>query len=155
MLEGLNLVPNQDLYLGLTRRESLMFFSTQQETQISLEKIDGMLSIKGSDLLELSDDRIHTLLNRTSEMSVYTYVKNLISDTNYLRKKNILLISLKSNNKSKNRRMNTDLIVLIQASDAKHFKKFAKSPEVRSKLRVHYNKNSEIHFAKNDYQETN
>ena len=52
-----------------------MFFSTQQETQISLDKIDGMLSIKGSDLLELSDDRIHTLLNRTSEMSVYTYVK--------------------------------------------------------------------------------
>ncbi len=152
LVEGFNLVPNQNVLFGLTRRDSLLLISAQQENQIEIQNIEGMLEIKGKDLLKLSDDRLRLFLNRESTAPVFGNIRNLIQDASNLKNQKVIIISLKPRTEEfHNKRMNNDLIILILAFDCVNFQKFTQSPEIRNKIYI-YNKKIE---KRNDQKDIN
>lgn len=134
---GLNLLPHQDIYLALTRRDSLLFLSKQNEISIKLKDIDNILICKGDKLSDLSHGNINEYLNSSSDITVFNNTCNLLKSNRYLSKKDFVIFSLypKQNNQHKN--WNQGLIILILKQGKGNFKQFVKRPEIRSKVRYY------------------
>lgn len=140
LIEGFDLVPNQNIFMILTRKDSLLFVSEQKDLETALDDIDGILLVKGKKILDLSDNAIKNYLNRASDASVFNNIRNLLKSNRYYAKKYVLLFSLSNKfNRSNNIRRNQDLITLILVHGKANFKHLLKRPEFSSKLRV-YNK---------------
>lgn len=140
LIEGFDLVPNQTIFMILTRKDSLLFISEQKDLEVSLEDIDGILLAKGKSLLNLSDNAIKNYLNRTSDASVFNNIRNLLKTNGYYAKKYVLLFSLNYKyNQTNNIRRNQDLVTLILMQGKANFKHLLKRPEFSRRLRI-YNK---------------
>lgn len=143
LIEGLNLVTNQSVYLVLTRRDDLLFQAEQNEVQINLNDIDGIFITKGFNLIGLSDEDIREFVNRESGDPVFNNIRNLVSNNRHYAKKYVMLVSLKiKENQNHNKRMNQDLIIMLLMHGNNNFKQLIKRPEIRSKVRF-YNKRME------------
>ncbi|MGI6580042.1 MAG: hypothetical protein ACOX3H_07370 [Saccharofermentanales bacterium] len=140
LIEGLNLVSNQNIYLILTRRDDLFFQAEQDEFKINLSEVEGIFITKGQYLLDLTDNEIQAYANRESGKPVFNNVRNLIRNNHNYAHKFVMLISLKLKSEVYyNVRMNQDLIMMVLMHGNNNFRRFIKRPEIRSKVRF-YNK---------------
>lgn len=140
LIEGLNLVSNQNIYLILTRRDDLFFQAEQDEFKINLSEVEGIFITKGQYLLDLTDNEIQDYANRESGKPVFNNVRNLIRNNHNYAHKFVMLISLKLKTEVYyNVRMNQDLIMMVLMHGNNNFRRFIKRPEIRSKVRF-YNK---------------
>ena len=140
LIEGLNLVTNQNIYLILTRRDDLHFKAEQNEFSVNVDEINGIFITKGNNILKLKDDNIRNFLNNESDIPDFTNIRNLIQNNRHYAKKYVMIISLNLNNGTNhNLRMNQDLIIMVLMHGNNSFKQFMKRPEIRSKVR-YYNK---------------
>ncbi|MGB4610559.1 MAG: hypothetical protein WBH77_08070 [Saccharofermentanales bacterium] len=140
LIEGLNLVSNQNIYLILTRRDDLFFQAEQDEFKINLSEVEGIFITKGQYLLDLTDNEIQAYANRESGKPVFNNIRNLIRNNHNYAHKFVMLISLKLKSEVYyNVRMNQDLIMMVLMHGNNNFRRFIKRPEIRSKVRF-YNK---------------
>ncbi|HHT24714.1 MAG TPA: hypothetical protein GXZ76_04225 [Clostridiaceae bacterium] len=140
LIEGLNLVTNQNIYLMLTRRDDLFLKAEQDEFRVNISELDGIFITKGQYLLNLTDNEIKDFVNREAGNPVFNNVRNLIRNNRNYAHKFVILISLKSKSDIYyNIRMNQDLIIMILMHGNNNFRRFIKRPEIRSKVRF-YNK---------------
>lgn len=140
LIEGLNLVTNQNIYLILTRRDDLFFKAEQDEFRVNLSEVDGIFITKGQYLLNLTDKEIKRFANRESGNPFFNHIRNLIRNNRNYAHKFVILISLKSKDDIYyNVRMNQDLIIMLLMHGNNNFRRFIKRPEIRSKVR-YYNK---------------
>ncbi|NLJ70187.1 MAG: hypothetical protein GX328_01810 [Clostridiaceae bacterium] len=138
LIEGFNLVTNQNIYLILTRRDDLYFQAEQDEFKISLSDVDGIFITKGQYLLNLADNEIKNFVNREFNNPVFNNIRNLIRNNHNYAKKFVMLISLKLNDEIyHNVRMNQDLIIMVLMHGTNNFRRFIKRPEIRSKVRFY------------------
>ncbi|HHU54182.1 MAG TPA: hypothetical protein GXZ43_08975 [Clostridiaceae bacterium] len=140
LIEGLNLVTNQNIDLILTRRDDLFFQAEQDEFKINLTEVDTIFITKGQYLLNLTDSEINNFVNRESGYPVFNYIRNLIRNNRNYAQKFVIFVSLKLKNEFiYNVRMNQDLIIMILMHGNNNFRRLIKRPEIRSKVRF-YNK---------------
>ncbi|NLM19414.1 MAG: hypothetical protein GX217_05260 [Clostridiaceae bacterium] len=140
LIEGLNLVTNQNIYLILTRRDDLFLKAEQDEFKVNLSEVDGIFVTKGQYLLNLTDNEIKDFVSRESGKPVFNNIRNLIRNNRNYAHKFVMLISLKLKSEVYyNVRMNQDLIIMILMYGNNNFRRFIKRPEIRSKVRF-YNK---------------
>ncbi len=133
LISGFDLVPNQDIFLALTRRDNLVFIAEQNEIIVKLNDVEGILITKGQNLQNASDDYLKKLLNRNSATKDFDYIRSLISKNKYYQKRTIVIFSLE-NKDNKNIRWSRDLVMLLINQGNKNFQQFLKRPEVRKKV---------------------
>lgn len=140
--EGFDLVPNQYIYLGLTRKDTLAFLTEQKQITISIEDIEGILLSKGSVISYLSDFSLKKLLNRNSKANVFLNIQNLIQKNIFLKSKYFLMMSLSNKyNTNHNIRWTQDLVILKSLNRYHYMINFMKRPEIRSKAMIYTAKN--------------
>lgn len=145
-IDGLNLIPHQNIYLALTRRDSLLFVSEQKEVSIDLENIENVLISKGKNIHTLSSGKMNNHLNLNTDSIAFNNACNLLKTNSYLARKNVLLLSLNSNHYENHKNVyNQELIVLVLLQGKRNLKQFVKRPEIRSKIR-YYNKQLEAAY---------
>ncbi len=141
LVEGFDLVPNQTIYLGLTRKDALVFFTEQKQIMIELKDVEGILLTRGSVIQTLSDASLKRLLNRNSKTNVFLNVRSLIQENMFLKNKMFILISLTNQyNASQDIHWTRDFIVLKASNNYKHLNNFIKRPEIRSKAKIYQSK---------------
>lgn len=127
-VEGLNIIPNQRLYMLILRRDELLFLGQPTTSVVPLRDVDSIVISEGNDLEAIPDAFIYDYLDGEFPPNALANLRNMLRLNRNLRHRDIVIMHVKNPISHK-----SDLIVLIAGAQSRQLKDFVKRPEIRQK----------------------